>query len=271
VPGIRRKRILIPTSAGKEFNEMSLPSILIVDDNRDLADGLAMLLEDEEYEVTVAYSGEDAVAESRKHAYDLVLMDFKLPKATGLDALAAMRQERPETQALIMTGFHVEQLVAEIVEQGAMRILHEPVSTERLLETLETMGSTGVILVIDDDPTVAERLEQMLRATGRHVLLGRSPSQVEDGARRGAMNTLLLDLGAPLTQSLEALLKLKSYNQPVLTVIVVHPAAGATRSQDALRSREVTGCFFKPFDPDELLDAVGQICSGSQNAADQRP
>ncbi|MGF6509542.1 hybrid sensor histidine kinase/response regulator [Paraburkholderia sp. 32] len=81
--------------------------ILLVDDNRDSADSLAMLLELKGHEVRIAYEGEQALQISPRFSPHLALIDLAMPKMDGYATLAAMRA-RPEmsrTMYAAMTGF----------------------------------------------------------------------------------------------------------------------------------------------------------------------
>ncbi|MDH6151259.1 MULTISPECIES: PAS domain-containing hybrid sensor histidine kinase/response regulator [Paraburkholderia] len=81
--------------------------ILLVDDNRDSADSLAMLLELKGHEVRIAYEGEQALQIAPRFSPHLALIDLAMPKMDGYATLAAMRA-RPEmlrTMYAAMTGF----------------------------------------------------------------------------------------------------------------------------------------------------------------------
>ncbi|MGF6806534.1 PAS domain S-box-containing protein [Paraburkholderia sp. Clong3] len=81
--------------------------ILIVDDNRDSADSLAMLLELKGHEVRIAYEGEQALQISPRFSPHLALIDLAMPKMDGYATLAAMRAlpEMSRTMYAAMTGF----------------------------------------------------------------------------------------------------------------------------------------------------------------------
>ncbi|MFQ5658877.1 MAG: response regulator [Gammaproteobacteria bacterium] len=110
--------------------------ILIVDDNRDLSDSLGILLEEQGYLVTVVYSGEEAVDRAREEAIDLAIIDLKLPGINGAEVLRAMRRLQPGCQNMIMTGFHVDRLLTEATEDGAVCVLHKPFPMEKLFTQL---------------------------------------------------------------------------------------------------------------------------------------
>ncbi|MBB5499143.1 PAS domain-containing sensor histidine kinase [Paraburkholderia sp. MM5384-R2] len=81
--------------------------VLLVDDNRDSADSLAMLLELKGHEVRIAYEGEQALQISPRFSPHLALIDLAMPKMDGYATLAAMRAlpEMSRTMYAAMTGF----------------------------------------------------------------------------------------------------------------------------------------------------------------------
>ena len=81
--------------------------ILIVDDNRDLDDGLAMVMDGDGYEVVVAYSGEEAVAQLETVEFKVALIDVKMPCIDGIEVLDIIKRTQPATHVVMMTGHPV--------------------------------------------------------------------------------------------------------------------------------------------------------------------
>ena len=95
-------------------------AVLIVDDDRDLAESLADVLEARGYDVELAGSGEEAVERFRRRDFDIVFTDVKLPGMNGVESLFAFRRIRPDAKVVMMTGFSVEQLLTQAVENGTL-------------------------------------------------------------------------------------------------------------------------------------------------------
>lgn len=110
-------------------------NILIVDDNRDLADGLADILAVDGHQVTVVHSGEAAVTESRR-GFDLTFLDVKLPGIDGLETCRAIRELEPQANVVMMTGFAFDRLLDQALGAGALCVLHKPFEVEQVLGTL---------------------------------------------------------------------------------------------------------------------------------------
>lgn len=77
--------------------------VLVVDDNVDAAESLALLLQREGHRVDVAFDGRSAVEQYSQHHHDAVVMDIGLPLLDGYDAARAMRQAQGE-RALLMVA-----------------------------------------------------------------------------------------------------------------------------------------------------------------------
>lgn len=81
--------------------------ILVVDDNRDNADSLAILLEMDGHETALAYDGEEAVQATQRLEPDVVLLDIALPKLSGYEVCRFIRQQSWGERALViaLTGW----------------------------------------------------------------------------------------------------------------------------------------------------------------------
>jgi len=78
--------------------------VLVVEDERKLAEVLFSALQAEHYDVIVAKTGEDGFYRANAELFDLVLLDLMLPGRSGLEILQTLRQRRVETPVLILTA-----------------------------------------------------------------------------------------------------------------------------------------------------------------------
>ena len=124
---------------------MSSLEVLIVEDDKDFADSVAEMLELDEHQVTVLASGEEAVANYDEKAFDLVLLDIKLPGMSGLECLRAIRTINPIAKVMIITGAYTDQNRQEAKDGGALHVLQKPFDPLRLLELIKHNLSTSGI------------------------------------------------------------------------------------------------------------------------------
>ncbi len=114
----------------------SRPRILVVDDEPDLLEILALELKDAGYDVTCAESGRDAVGYARGEHFDIVLTDYKMPGMDGLEALSAIEKADPNLRAVLMTGYASDEVQTALRMSGRPHIA-KPFEVDDLLTTLE--------------------------------------------------------------------------------------------------------------------------------------
>ncbi len=112
--------------------------ILVVDDNQDSADTLAMLLEMSKHETIVVYDGEAAIAAASAHRPDVILLDIGLPGLNGYDVCRLIRQESWSSDTLIiaLTGWGKEEDRRQSEVAGFDAHLVKPVDHTTLLSLL---------------------------------------------------------------------------------------------------------------------------------------
>jgi DNA-binding response OmpR family regulator len=78
--------------------------ILIVDDEKPLADTLATILRLKQYEVEVAYDGVEGITAAQRFHPDLIVSDVAMPKRNGVEMAIALTQSIPQTKILLVSG-----------------------------------------------------------------------------------------------------------------------------------------------------------------------
>ena len=107
--------------------------VLVVDDDCELADSLAELLMAHGYMADTVYDGESALLESKRHPYELAIIDIQLPDINGDEVANAILREGSARKILLMTG-HTSTSVAESTE---IVVLTKPIQLATLLAELE--------------------------------------------------------------------------------------------------------------------------------------
>ncbi|TGU74468.1 response regulator transcription factor [Geomonas terrae] len=107
--------------------------VLVIEDEKKVADALKVGLEAEQYQVSVAYSGEDGFYQLSAGTFDLVLLDLMLPGRDGLEILTTMRKRGFEMPVLILTARDsIEDRVLGL-DSGADEYLVKPFAFPELL------------------------------------------------------------------------------------------------------------------------------------------
>ena len=117
---------------------MSKIRILIVDDNRDAADSLAMLLEIGGHEATAVYSAQDALQRAAEFRPAVILLDIGLPEIDGHEVARRIRgmPELRDVRLVALTGYGQEEDRRRTRDAGFDHHLVKPVDLEELERTL---------------------------------------------------------------------------------------------------------------------------------------
>ncbi|RLB55457.1 MAG: sigma-54-dependent Fis family transcriptional regulator [Deltaproteobacteria bacterium] len=109
------------------------PSILLVDDSQDTLEVLSRNLQEKGYRVACATGVSQAVEMLRQEGYNLVITDYKMPKVSGLDLVRHVRENLPDTEVMMITGYATVEGAVEAVKAGAEEYLTKPFTDEELL------------------------------------------------------------------------------------------------------------------------------------------
>ncbi|MFW6330735.1 MAG: sigma-54-dependent transcriptional regulator [Gemmatimonadota bacterium] len=113
-----------------------MPSVLVVDDERNIRRMLRGLLEAEGYRVTEAEDGGAAVERAVTEDPDVVLMDLAMPRTDGLTALRALAERKPIVPVVMMSGRATLQDAVEATRLGAFHFIEKPLGPEAVLATV---------------------------------------------------------------------------------------------------------------------------------------
>ena len=107
--------------------------ILIVDDERAIQATLRGVLEDEGYRVSAVGSAPDALSKLADETPDLIFLDIWMPGMDGLEALAEIKQRRPESAVVMISGHGTIETAVKATKLGAYDFIEKPLSLEKTL------------------------------------------------------------------------------------------------------------------------------------------
>ena len=93
--------------------------ILVVDDEKDICWALENALGDEGYRITQVNRGEDAIREVTQRAFDVAIVDVKLPGMSGIEVSRVIGQLDPRMKIVVISGYHYEE--DQPIQEGIQR------------------------------------------------------------------------------------------------------------------------------------------------------
>jgi signal transduction histidine kinase/ActR/RegA family two-component response regulator len=110
--------------------------ILVVDDNRINQKITQKILENRQFECSLANDGEEAIALAKSNTYDLILMDIHMPKIDGIEATKHIRKFNSVTPIVALTAVELDEMRATIMESGMNDIILKPYDVSQFLTTI---------------------------------------------------------------------------------------------------------------------------------------
>ena len=113
-------------------------NVLVVDDDRGIRFTLEGIIDDEGYAVRSAEDGYQAIELAKETAFQWMFMDIRMPGLNGVETYLEIKKISPECRVVMMTGFSVEELVSQALEEGVYAVLFKPLPVEQVLKILRS-------------------------------------------------------------------------------------------------------------------------------------
>ena len=111
--------------------------ILVVDDDENIRNTMKTILEDEGYIVDLAATGSEAIQKTKKSAYNIALLDIRLPDMEGVELLKLIKDTVPRTRKIMVTGYPSMQNAIAALNKNADAYLIKPIDIENLLNIVK--------------------------------------------------------------------------------------------------------------------------------------
>jgi two-component system response regulator PilR (NtrC family) len=109
------------------------PHILVIDDELSMRELLEYMLTKEDYKVSCAQSGREAISLLEKNHFDLLLCDIRLGDITGLDVLRAAKKHHPDNVVIMISAYATTETAVEAMNEGAYDYVPKPFETKPAL------------------------------------------------------------------------------------------------------------------------------------------
>lgn len=113
-----------------------LPPILVVDDEKNVRTSIQTMLQEEDYSVQTVDSAESGLKRLEQNEYFMVITDARLGGMTGYEFLKRVKDQWPNTPALMITAYATPKLAVEAIQSGAIDYLSKPFAPEELLHAV---------------------------------------------------------------------------------------------------------------------------------------
>ena len=241
-------------------------SILVVDDDRDFAQSLDILLRLEGYAVTQASSGKEAVRAVKTQDFGITLLDLRLPDINGMDCLHEIRRLNPDAKVVMMTAYGARALSRTAGEAGALGIVYKPLAVDDMLLALRA-EECGAILVAADGPGAADVVAATLTTAGYAPFTVRGGGALPElGDLDPDIDAVVIDAEAAAANGIDILSQLARLGRPILSLLVVGRSAARDGTDAGPSVSSVTACFAIPSEPEALLATIRARAADSAGA-----
>ena len=242
------------------------PAILVVDDDVDTCHNLRDILTDMGYRVDIAHDGPSALELVKRNAYDVALLDLKMPGMDGVTLYREVKKLRADTVAIIVTAYAGGNTAEEALAAGAWQLMPKPVDLGRLLPLVEEALGQPLVLVVDDDPDLCASLWDLLRDRGYRVSLAHSESEAAGRLGDARIRVVLIDMKLADGDGSSVFHRVRQANPQARTVVITGHRPEMEHLVQQVLDEGADAVCYKPFDVPRLLDTVTRLatntCSG---------
>jgi len=226
--------------------------ILIVDDEENMRKTLADILIDEGYQVIKAATGEEAVKLCSENTYRIILMDVRMPGMDGVEAFRQIRRHQEGVRVILMTAYSIKALKEAALDEGAIAYLSKPLDLEKVIDLIDEVKETAILVVEDDEPT-AELLSTNLKEQGYRVTIVKSSHDALELVEQIRFDLVFLDVNLPSINGLELYLAIKKITPSTVAIMISGMEKEFEQiAKEAVRRNAYT-IVKKPLDIDHIL------------------
>ena len=150
--------------------------VLLMEDELSVAQGLQMVLKEEGYGVDLAMTGQGALDTFSHKAFDLLVADLRLPDMDGMDVIKRVKDERPETEVIVITGYGNVPSAVEAIKTGVVDYLPKPFTDDEFKAAVEGALSEKKKITTREPFNVVESGKEKLIQKREVVRLLKRPS-----------------------------------------------------------------------------------------------
>ena len=121
------------------FEKLKNMKIMLIDDDEWIRDSLYLFFESEGCRISALETAEEGIKELKGHAYDLIIVDYRLPGMDGLEFLKRIQKPHSQTMKILITAYGNEKVVLEAKKIGVQDLIQKPFSINTIEESLSKL------------------------------------------------------------------------------------------------------------------------------------
>ena len=267
--------------------------VLIVDDEEIAAEHARIVLDEVGIQADTCFSGAEAlqmleVRHTKHEAYNLVLLDWKMPEMDGLEVAREIRKRYDsETTVIILTSFNWDEIMDEALHIGVDSFLAKPLFASNVIDEFERLARKNNmslyrerkradlggrrILLAEDIMINAEIMKQLMtmkEAETDHAENGRIALEMFEASQPGAYDAILMDVRMPEMDGLEAARAIRALDRPDAKTVPIIAMTANAFDEDVQRSLQVgmNAHLSKPVEPDHLYQTLEELIWEAENS-----
>jgi PAS domain S-box-containing protein len=277
--------------------------VLVVDDNASSRQILEKILESFSFEVVLAASGEEGLAElesaAKDQPYDLVIMDWKMPGMDGIEASRRIKQHKNLGRIppiILITAYGREEIIQQTEQLGLEGFLLKPVSQSVLFDAIiQAMGKEiqkvswvdrkkedktedmkaicgARVLLVEDNEINQQVALEILESAGLNVSLAENGQEGVSAVKENNYDAVLMDIQMPVMNGYEATREIREDERFKDLPIIAMTAHAMSGDEDKSLHAGMNGHITKPIDPDQLFATLLKWIEPQEGAtADRQP
>ncbi len=121
------------------FNKLKKMQMLLIDDDEWIRDSLSLFFEGEGCHLLALETAEEGMEALKRHDYDIIIADYKLPGMDGLEFLRQIQESHADVMKILITAYGSEEVVSEAKRLGARDFIQKPFTSEAVEESLSVL------------------------------------------------------------------------------------------------------------------------------------
>jgi two-component system, NtrC family, response regulator HydG len=235
------------------------PRILVVDDDQDICENLKDILTDLGYDVETAHDGLAALELLTGPSFDVVLLDFRMPGMDGVTLYRKIKEQRAGTVALLLSAFAGPTTTLDAITAGAWKVLAKPIDFSNLLRLVKEALDQPLVLVVDEDRDLCDKLWELLREAGFRVCMAHDLERASKNLRETLYEVVLIDMRLSDGDG-GAVFRLARETNPQSRTVLINGYRTDINALVTQLSREgANAVWYKPFHVPELIATMRKL------------